>query len=165
MRNTTEILLKSRENQLAIDALIQTVVKHKFNGTVIAGIKTYGSAVINYLRAIEQQLFISLGISYTKVTYDPAVAYMVAVELPQLTQAYYIKIYYINRLTDMINEMVLEQNLDGISAYKDKFVGDQTGGANTIFAKGSTWVTDEQLIIDRLNDLITTIEADTIDQS
>ena len=164
MKNTTEILLKSRENQLAVDACIQTLVKHSFDGDVVSGIKTYGAAVINYLRDIEDELYAKLGISYTPETYDPAVAYMVSVELPQLSTAYWIKQYYITRLTDIVTDMILDTDNDGVLS-NNNFIGDNTGSPNSIFQKGATWTTKEQLAIDRLNDIIDTLEAYTADQS
>lgn len=164
MRNTTEILIKSHEYQLAVDACIQTVVKHSFNGAVIAGIKNYGTTFINNLRLIEQQLYSKLSIPYTLVTYNPSVAYMVRVELPQFNQAYFIKAYYIDKFTEIVNDMLLETDNSGVLA-NNFFIGDNTGSANTIFQKGTTWTTKEQLAIDRLNDIIDTLEADTADQS
>lgn len=161
MKNSTEILLKSRENQLVIDALIQTVVAHSFNGGVITGIKNYGTSVINYLRGIEQQLFSKLGVSYTYTAYNPATSYMLRVPLPQIDQAYFIKTYYITRLTTMVNEMIAQTAHDASTQNNLNFISDN----NQVYTKGTTWTTNQQLAIDRINDLIATIVADTFDQS
>lgn len=156
MKTTTQILLKSQEYQLTLDALIQSAVKESMS--VSADMKTLGAAGINALRDIEAQLFERLAKAYTQETYDPDVAYMVRVSLPQIQQAGDIKAYYITRIAAVLEEVSAEIE-------NTTWLGDETGFTNQVLAKTATWITAEETLESALTDILDTLENDELDNS
>lgn len=161
MKNSTQILIDSRERQKLLDQLAQTVeyfksttngehftyaIKASINGEVV-------DAINNFRTAIEAQLMARCGKSYTNTTYT-AFDFIVKVPSPQFNSIKGIQEYYTNKIALLIKEMTLE-NVDA-NFVNDGF-GQGTNDANThkpvgnpsntIVAKGATWTNGVSTII------------------
>ena len=161
MKKANQILTDSYQRQLTIDALIQSVVKESFDGTVIDALKIDAYAAINSLRTIEEELFGIFSIPYTKLTYPNSVGspYMATVQLPQIQQAGDIKAYYIEKLTEVLDLMTDDE------AENDFIADTTTGNVNEVTAKTGAWKTEETALLGYVSNLIDTLVADALDNS
>lgn len=159
MKNANEIILTSRQRQLAMDALIQSAINEDMYGPIVDSLTVCASLVINHLRSIEKEMYDALGISYNLVTYNSAIGgFMAKVGIPQIQRAGDIKEYYINLATAMLAEVQDEYAVD-------TFTGSNTEGTNQIFTKSATWVTAEEQIQGQLQNIIDDLNGDPYDNS
>lgn len=174
----TQILRDSRNRQLILDQLDQTVQTFQsttnndaFNSTAKTASALNVALIINALRtAVEAQLMTALGKSYTNTTYT-AGTYIVASPVPQFLSVKEIQEYYTNKIAIMIKDITDEH-------VETQFVNDGLGqgtnvtvnppspnphpvgnAANIPVNKGSTWLTGETTILGYLNTLNAAIMA------
>lgn len=158
MKNANEIILTSRQRQLAMDALIQSSINEDMYGPVADANVVYATAVINALREIEKEMYDALGITYNLVTYNSALGFMAHVAIPQIQRAGDIKEYYTELATAMLAEVQDEYA-------QDNFTGSNVEGTNQIFTKSATWIAAEGEIQGQLQNIIDNFNGDPYDNS
>jgi hypothetical protein len=158
MKNANEIILTSRQRQLAMDAMIQSAINEDMFGPVVDSLTVNGTLAINALRAIEKEMYDALGITYNLVTYNSALGFMAHVAIPQIQRAGDIKEYYTGLATAMLAEVEDEYA-------QDNFTGSNVEGTNQIFTKSATWITAEGDIQSALQNIIDELNGDPYDNS
>jgi hypothetical protein len=156
-KTVDQLLLLSREWQLAIDSMLHSAVEQEMDPTTKDALFVSGADAVNALRSIEEQIHIALGYSYTRSTYDPTISFEKRVGLPQIEHAGDVKEYYIERMNEILDAIT-----DEIA--NDSYLGD-AAHANQRFEKNPTHTSKEGDFQTAISDIISTLEADVVDNS